>query len=130
MIAPIDEFGVFVDGFGWLTGRVAGATDDPSKDLAARLVADLERKGLLVATERYTHPYPHCWRCGTQLVFRLVDEWFIAMDALREPMSASTREVTWLPPDIGLEERELDWLRNMDDWMICKKRYYGLALPI
>ncbi|MEP7082662.1 MAG: class I tRNA ligase family protein, partial [Chloroflexota bacterium] len=80
--------------------------------------------------ESYTHSYPHCWRCSTQLVFRLVDEWFITMDPLRAPISASTRAVTWLPEGIGLEERELDWLRNMGDWMISKKRYYGLALPI
>ncbi|MDQ2673134.1 MAG: class I tRNA ligase family protein, partial [Chloroflexota bacterium] len=78
----------------------------------------------------YAHSYPHCWRCGTQLIFRLVDEWFIAMDPLREPISASTRAARWLPEGIGLEERELDWLRNMGDWMISKKRYYGLALPI
>ena len=55
------------------------------------MVADLESKGLLVAQETYAHSYPHCWRCGTQLIFRLVDEWFIAMDPLREPISASTR---------------------------------------
>ena len=130
VIDPIDEFGVFVDGFGWQTGRVAGATEDPGQDVARDVAADLERKGLLVATERYAHSYPHCWRCGTQLIFRLVDEWFIAMDPLREPVSESARAATWLPPDIGLEERELDWLRNMGDWMISKKRYYGLALPI
>jgi isoleucyl-tRNA synthetase len=130
VIDPIDEFGVFVDGFDWQTGRVAGATDDPSTDIARDVAADLERKGLVVATEQYTHSYPHCWRCGTQLIFRLVDEWFIAMDPLRAPVSDSTRAVTWLPPGIGLEERELDWLRNMGDWMISKKRYYGLALPI
>ena len=53
------------------------------------------------------------------------------MDPLREPISAvDARRCRWLPPGIGLEERELDWLRNMDDWMISKKRYYGLALPI
>jgi isoleucyl-tRNA synthetase len=52
------------------------------------------------------------------------------MDPLREPISAATRSMRWLPEGIGLEERELDWLRNMDDWMISKKRYYGLALPI
>ena len=130
VLDPVDEFGVFVDGFGWQTGRPAGATEDSSQDLARDVVADLEGKGLVVATERFTHSYPHCWRCGTQLIFRLVDEWFIAMDPLREPVSAATREVTWLPPGIGLEERELDWLRNMSDWMISKKRYYGLALPI
>jgi isoleucyl-tRNA synthetase len=130
VIDPIDQFGVFVEGFGWQTGRYAGATDDPAEDLARAVVEDLERKGILVAKEGYAHSYPHCWRCGTQLIFRLVDEWFIAMDPLREPISASTREARWLPDGIGLEERELDWLRNMGDWMISKKRYYGLALPI
>ena len=130
VIDPIDQFGIFADGFGWQTGRYAGATDDPGADLARDVVADLDRRGLLVAREQYAHSYPHCWRCGTQLIFRLVDEWFIAMDPLRAPIGAATRSMTWLPDGIGLEERELDWLRNMDDWMISKKRYYGLALPI
>ncbi len=130
VIDPIDQFGVFGERFGWQAGRSAGTGADGSNDLAREIAADLERKGLLIAKESYAHSYPHCWRCGTQLLFRLVDEWFIAMDPLREPISASTRTMTWLPPGIGLEERELDWLRNMDDWMISKKRYYGLALPI
>ena len=130
VIDPIDQFGVFGEGFGWQTGRYAGATADPADDMARAVVADLETKGLLVAKESYAHSYPHCWRCGTQLIFRLVDEWFIATDPLREPVGASTRSMTWLPDGIGLEERELDWLRNMGDWMISKKRYYGLALPI
>jgi isoleucyl-tRNA synthetase len=130
VLDPIDEFGVFRDGYGWQTGRFAGATPQHEDDIANDIAADLQAKGLLVARERYQHHYPVCWRCGTQLVFRLVDEWFIAMDPLREPISAATRSMRWLPEGIGLEERELDWLRNMDDWMISKKRYYGLALPI
>jgi isoleucyl-tRNA synthetase len=130
VLDPIDEFGIFRDGYGWQSGRYAGAVSDPAEDLALDVAADLEVKHLLVAQERYLHSYPVCWRCGTQLVFRLVDEWFIAMDPLREPISAVTRQIDWLPDGIGLEERELDWLRNMGDWMISKKRYYGLALPI
>jgi isoleucyl-tRNA synthetase len=130
VLDPIDEFGVFRDGYGWQTGRYAGATADPADDIGLEIAADLERKGLVVAREHYLHHYPVCWRCGTQLVFRLVDEWFIAMDPLRQPMSELTRQIRWLPEGIGLEERELDWLRNMGDWMISKKRYYGLALPI
>ncbi len=130
VLDPIDESGVFREGHDWQTGRFAGASGEGGADLASEIRADLERKGLLVASEQYAHSYPHCWRCGTQLLFRLVDEWFIATDPLREPVSEATRSVTWLPPGIGLEERELDWLRNMSDWMISKKRYYGLALPI
>jgi isoleucyl-tRNA synthetase len=130
VLDPIDEFGIFRDGYGWQTGRYAGATPDPSQDLARDVLGDLDGKGLLVAKESYAHSYPHCWRCGTQLIFRLVDEWFIAMDPLRQPISESTRSARWLPEGIGLMERELDWLRNMGDWMISKKRYYGLALPI
>ncbi|MBW3612806.1 MAG: isoleucine--tRNA ligase [Chloroflexi bacterium] len=130
VLDPIDQFGIFADGYGWQTGRYAGAAEDPARDLARDVIDDLDRKGLLVAKETYSHSYPHCWRCGTQLVFRLVDEWFIAMDPLREPISEATRSARWLPEGIGLMERELDWLRNMGDWMISKKRYYGLALPI
>jgi isoleucyl-tRNA synthetase len=130
VLDPIDQFGIFDEGYGWLTGRYAGVPEDLEQDLARDVAADLERKGLLVAKENYLHHYPVCWRCGTQLLFRLVDEWFIAMEPLRAPISDATRAVTWLPEGIGLEERELDWLRNMSDWMISKKRYYGLALPI
>ncbi|HEV7200089.1 MAG TPA: class I tRNA ligase family protein, partial [Candidatus Limnocylindria bacterium] len=129
VLDPIDEFGVFKEGYGWQTGRFAGATPDAADDLAPAVAAELEAKGLLVARETYRHHYPVCWRCNTQLLFRLVDEWFIAMDPLREPISAVTRAVQWVPDGIGLEERELDWLKNMRDWMISKKRYYGLALP-
>jgi isoleucyl-tRNA synthetase len=130
VLDPIDEFGVFRDGYGWQTGRFAGATPDEADDLALAVAGDLEAKGLLVARETFTHQYPVCWRCGTQLLFRMVDEWFIRMAPLRAEISDATREVKWLPDGIGLLERELDWLRNMGDWMISKKRYYGLALPI
>jgi isoleucyl-tRNA synthetase len=57
-----------------------------------------------------------------------VDEWFIGMDGARQAMMDVTRKIRWIP-DYGLHH-ELDWLRNMHDWMISKKRYWGLALPI
>ena len=121
VIAPLDEFGVFVDGFDWLTGKSVFEVNDAIYD-------SLRQKGLLYRLEDYKHRYPVCWRCDTEVVFRLVDEWFISMDELRDLVSQVTRKVTWVPA-FG-RERELDWLRNMDDWMISKKRYWGLALPI
>src|SRR3981081_2840756 len=120
-IAPLDENGVYIAGFDWLTGK--------SVDEVAKPIADnLREKGLLLRAQPYRHRYPHCWRCGTELIFRLVDEWYISMEQLRGMLMDVTRQIRWIP-DFGLE-RELDWLRNMHDWMISKKRYWGLALPI
>ena len=120
-IAPLDEEGYFLDGFGFLSGVHVSES--------AELVFDaLREKGLLYKVADYTHRYPVCWRCGTELVFRLVDEWFISMDELRYDMMEVTKQIRWIP-SFGLD-RELDWLRNMHDWMISKKRYWGLALPI
>jgi isoleucyl-tRNA synthetase len=120
-IAPLDEEGLFVEGFGPLSGTQVAES--------AQCVFDsLQEKGILYKVEDYTHRYPICWRCQTDLVFRLVDEWFISMDELRHDMIRVTEQIRWIP-SFG-RERELDWLRNMHDWMISKKRYWGLALPI
>ncbi len=121
LLAPLDEEGNFVEGFGWLTGKSV-------LDVRDAIFDDLKEKGLLYRVADYTHRYPVCWRCKTELVFRLVDEWFISMDELRHIMMDITKQIRWIP-SFGLE-RELDWLRNMHDWMISKKRYWGLALPI
>jgi isoleucyl-tRNA synthetase len=138
MIAPLDEEGVFLDGFDWLTGKHVSQVAGPIFD-------DLERKGLLYQVEDYTHRYPTCWRCKTELVFRLVDEWYISMgETYEKPRQELTPEekdrslryqimdvvdqIRWIP-EFGYS-REMDWLRNMHDWMISKKRYWGLALPI
>ena len=138
-IAPLNESGVFVDGYDWLTGMPAGETADA-------IFENLTEKGLTYSVADYTHRYPVCWRCGEELVFRLVDEWFISMgEKLGKPYEEVTEkekernlryqimevvvEGTRWYPAFGFE-RELDWLRNMDDWMISKKRYWGLALPI
>jgi isoleucyl-tRNA synthetase len=138
MIAPLDENGVVVQGFGFLSGRDVREVTEP-------ILERLHRTGRFHRLEPYLHRYPHCWRCGTPLVFRLVDEWYISMGPVydqpretltREQVDASLRyqimevvdRIDWIP-GFGYE-RELDWLLNMHDWMISKKRYWGLALPI
>jgi isoleucyl-tRNA synthetase len=121
VIAPLDDFGVFIDGFDWLTGMNVSEVNKPIYD-------SLRQKGIFYRLDQYSHRYPTCWRCGTELVFRLVDEWFISMDELRDKVAAVTKKARWIP-EFGMQ-RELDWLKNMDDWMISKKRYWGLALPI
>ncbi len=138
IIAPLDESGIFLDGFGALTGRDV-------RDVTEPIVEHLRAAGRFQRLETIRHRYPHCWRCGTALVFRLVDEWYISMGEVydqpretlsREQVDASLRYqimdvvdgIRWIP-GFGYE-RELDWLLNMHDWMISKKRYWGLALPI
>ena len=132
-VAPIDDTGTFVPGFGPLTGRNAA---DPAT--ADAVFEELKKTDRLFATERYVHRYPHCWRCKTELLYRLVDEWFINMgppgtdEGFRGQIMRVVRnpEVKFLPESINGTARELDWLKNMGDWMISKKRYWGLALPI
>lgn len=123
-IAPLGEDGRFLDGFGPFTGQEA--TDPRTAEF---VFEQLREKGLLVYVEQYPHIYPHCWRTGDELVFRLVDEWFINMDWRKEIMDV-VRQIRWLPDSINGQEREVEWLTNMRDWMISKKRFWGLALPI
>ncbi len=123
-IAPLDDFGVFLPGFGELTGK--SALDSATTDW---IISNLQHKGRLLAVEKYPHSYPHCWRCKTELLFRLVDEWYIDMK-WRDEIMRVTEQVTFLPESINGKARELDWLKNMGDWMISKKRFWGLALPI
>ncbi|AMV23175.1 Isoleucine--tRNA ligase [Gemmata sp. SH-PL17] len=142
-VAPIGDDGVFVPGFGALTGK--NAVDPTTADA---VFEQLKANDRLFATERYVHRYPHCWRCKTELLYRLVDEWFINMGpkgervndewtyprddkgSFRGDIADVVRQVKFLPESIGGQKRELDWLGNMGDWMISKKRYWGLALPI
>ncbi|HLX56901.1 MAG TPA: isoleucine--tRNA ligase [Ktedonobacteraceae bacterium] len=121
VIAPVDEFGVYTSGYDWLTGQKAS-------EVGQQIAENLTQKGLLYRPQTYKHRYPICWRCKTELIFRLVDEWYISMEQLRYEIMKSVKQAEWIP-SFGFD-REMDWLRNMDDWMISKKRYWGLALPI
>ena len=121
VIAPLDENGVFLEGYGWLSGRNVGEVAQPVFD-------DLQRKGMLYRVEDYTHRYPVCWRCDSELVFRLVDEWFISMDELREPHRGRDEAD---PLDTGVRPgagaRLAPEHGRLDD---LEEALLGLALPI
>ncbi len=90
VVAPIDEDGNYIEGFEWQTGKNI-------KDMLQPILEDLKKKNILYKTEEYLHRYPVCWRCGEELAFRLVDEWFIATEELRPRLIKALNEVHWVP---------------------------------
>jgi len=120
VLAPIDEAGRMLPPY----GDFAGFTTD---ELALRVPESLAERGLLVSEGTVFHRYPICWRCKTPLVFRVVDDWFISAEEIRRPMLDANATVEWTPPQY--KKRMDDWLRNMGDWNISRKRYFGLPLP-
>lgn len=119
-ICPIDDEGIITEGFGEFTGV-------KTTDVVDAVVSSLEKQGKLYRTEMYTHSYPKCWRCKTPVVFKLVDEWNIRTDEIKPLMIEAAKTVKWEPEFAG--KRMLDWLNNMGDWNISRKRFYGLPLP-
>lgn len=120
MIAPLDETGHFIKGYGELSGLYA-------HDVVGAVLTYLEKTGALFKTEQITHRYPHCWRCKTKCLFRLESNWFIDCNQIRPLLKQAATKANWIPKYIG--RRMQNWLTNMQDWMISRKRFYGLALP-
>ena len=139
MIPVIEDNADYMNDLGFLSGLNAKKHPEVILDY---LQSETD-KGMpwVFKIENYLHRYPSCWRCKTELVWKVTHEWYIAMDkkeigknnkdskTLREQMIETAKRIHWRP-EFGLE-RELDWLSNMHDWLISKKnRYWGLALPI
>lgn len=127
MIDIIDEGANYLEELGELSGR--NAKKDP------KIILDFLNDPWVFKIEKYRHRYPTCWRCNTELVWRVVDEWYISMDkkdesgkTYRQQMIEVAKKINWIPE--WALDRELDWLKNMHDWLISKKRFWGLALPI
>jgi len=136
----IDEGAIYLDGLDEFSGK--NAKKHP--EIIVDYLKGKDNGKYLFNIKPITHRYPVCWRCKSELVWRVVDEWYIAMakppklkiksqklkvgGGLRDELVKIAKKIKWIP-DFGLD-RELDWLKNMGDWLISKKRYWGLALPI
>ena len=118
---PVDEAGRFYADYGWLHGL-------STAEAAEQIVVDLGERRKLISAGEVEHRFPFCWRCHTPLIFRIADDWFIAVDELRPKLLEANATVKWTPEYFG--KRMDDWLRNMGDWNISRRRYFGLPLPI
>ncbi len=119
-LVPVDEKGDYGKDCGFLEGKNA-------KTVAQDIATYLEKNGRLYSKYMHKHNYPVCWRCKDELIFRLVGEWYISSEEIRPKLLEASKTVRWQPEHVG--KRMEDWLRNMGDWCISRKRFWGLPLP-
>ena len=120
----VDEEGKFINEVNGFGGQYVKA-----KDTEEKIFTNLQAHGNLLRVEAYTHEYPHCWRCGTPILYYARTSWFIAMSKLRAELLENNKTVNWMPPHVKMG-RFGEWLREAKDWNLSRERYWGAPLPI
>jgi isoleucyl-tRNA synthetase len=121
-VHTVGEDGKFLDNVPKYKGIFVKSAEKDIKE-------ELKENGSLYKIEKNAHEYPYCWRCDTPLLYYAIDSWFIKVTTYKDKLIKLNKKINWTPKHIQ-EGRFGDWLENVKDWALSRKKFWGTPLPI
>ena len=122
LFCPVSTDGTYTKDAGKYEGKFV-------KDANEEIIADLKKSGLLLAEEKYIHDYGKCWRCDTNIIQIVTDQWFIKITEIKEELIKNITKSNWYP-EWARDNRFYEFVKEAPDWNVSRQRYWGIPIPI